>query len=397
MRNRIRIKLVVALAAAVALGAGMAASPAGAATRAQATPFDGTGMWIWLMNRSNSGSVGSIGAQARRHGVRAVYVKASDDRFFWRQFTPQLVRALKAQGLRVCAWQYVYGDRPVTEANLGARAVSYGADCLIIDAEAEYEGKYAQADTYIRTLRAQIGPNFPLGVAPFPYVDYHPAYPYSVFLGPGAAQYNLPQMYWKAIGTSVDNVFSHTYTFNKIYKRQIFPLGQSYDRPRPSHLVRFRQNARAYGAAGVNWWVWQFTTPALWRAIGQPLPTAPLRRRDGWPFLRRNHRSDMVVWAQQHLNGAGHPVAVDGYFGNGTRNAVLAFQAARGLRQTGVIDAVTWQRLLAFQPVYVAWRNRPRPRVRAASASARSGRNGPVSATLPARAREIPAKPRGRG
>jgi Putative peptidoglycan binding domain len=234
-------------------------------------------------------------------------------------------------------------------------------------------------------------------VAPFPYVDYHPAYPYSVFLGPGAAQYNLPQMYWKAIGTTVDSVFLHTYTFNKIYKRQIFPLGQSYNRPRPSQLVRFRQNARAYGAAGVNWWVWQFTTPALWRSIGQPLPAAALRRRDGWPFLRRNFRGDMVVWAQQHLNGAGHPVAVDGYFGNGTRNAVLAFQAARGLQQNGVIDAATWQRLLSFQPAYIAWRSRPRPRVRSASAAAAGGRNGPVSATLPARAREIPPKPRGRG
>lgn len=34
-------------------------------------------------------------------------------------------------------------------------------------------------------------------------VDYHPSFPYSVFFGPEGATVNQPQMYWKAIGTSV--------------------------------------------------------------------------------------------------------------------------------------------------------------------------------------------------
>ena len=67
----------------------------------------------------------------------------------WSQFNPTLVRELHAGGLQVCAWQYVYGNHPIAEAYLGAEAVQDGADCLIIDAETEYEGKYVQAQTYM--------------------------------------------------------------------------------------------------------------------------------------------------------------------------------------------------------------------------------------------------------
>ncbi len=92
--------------------------------------------------------------------------------------------ALHANGIKVCAWQYVYGNAPVTEAYKGAAAVHDGADCLIIDAESEYEGKYVSAQTYIKRLRSLIGYSYPLALAGFPYIDFHPAFPYSVFLGP---------------------------------------------------------------------------------------------------------------------------------------------------------------------------------------------------------------------
>src|SRR5436305_7879366 len=115
---------------------------------------------------------------------------------YWSQFSSKLVGELHANGLRACAWQYVYGTNPTGEAGLGAQAAANGADCLVIDAEAEYEGRYASAQTYIRELRAKVGTSYPLALASFPYVSYHPSEPYSVFLGPGGAQFNAPQMYW---------------------------------------------------------------------------------------------------------------------------------------------------------------------------------------------------------
>src|SRR6185437_9928868 len=120
-------------------------------------------------------------------------------------------------------------------------AVHDGADCLVIDAESEYEGKYVSAQVYIQRLRALIGYSYPLVLAGFPYIDYHPSFPYSVFLGPGGAQYNAPQMYWRDIGTSVAAVYAHTYSLNRIYQRAIFPLGQLYSHPPPRQIVRFRE------------------------------------------------------------------------------------------------------------------------------------------------------------
>ena len=147
---------------------------------------------------------------------------------------------MHANGLRACAWQFVYGDDPLGEAALGADAVAAGADCLVIDAETRYEGKYAQAQQYMSALRGAVGPTYPLGLTSFPYVDYHPKLPYSVFLGPGGAQANLPQVYWRDIGATVDAASGHTLAHNRIYGVAIAPLGQTYQNPPPEELARFR-------------------------------------------------------------------------------------------------------------------------------------------------------------
>src|SRR5262249_57781408 len=109
-------------------------------------------------------------------------VKAADGVRPWRQFNRRLVAALHAQRLHVCAWQYVYGSHPVGEAAAAVHAVREGAECFVIDAEAEYEGRYAAAQVYLHRLRAAVGHRYRLGLASFPYVDYHPPLPYSVFL-----------------------------------------------------------------------------------------------------------------------------------------------------------------------------------------------------------------------
>ena len=154
----------------------------------------------------------------------------------------------------------MYGTNPRGEASLGAQAAADGADCLVIDAEAEYEGHYAAAQTTSTNCARGSAPSYPIALASFPYVSYHPSAPYSVFLGPGGAQYNAPQMYWKAIGISVDTVYANTYIGNRIYGRPIYPLGQTYESVSRSDLVRFREEAARYGATGWSFWDWQETT-----------------------------------------------------------------------------------------------------------------------------------------
>ncbi len=389
---------LLSLVLAATLGAALAPS---AWARRGGNPLSGRAMWIFELPSTDGGNVSAIIAGAHRYGIHTLVIKSGDGTGVWSQFNSGLVARLHAAGLRVCAWQYVYGNHPVTEAYVGAHAVRDGANCLVIDAEAEYQGKYVSAQTYVHRLRDLIGSRYPVALAGFPYVDFHPSFPYSVFLGPDGAQYNAPQMYWRDIGVTTDAVFAHTYSYNMIYRRRIFPLGQVYGDPPGHQIFRFRQLARAYGARGVSWWVWQEATRSAFTALSRPAGALHgYRPYKVMPSIARGASGDMVVWAQEHLISAGHRVSVDGVFGHGTTVAVRRFQAAHRLGVDGVIGPMTWAALLRYRTARIRWVHVSR-RIVAASvrATARAAATGgaapitapvPVSASDPARRDEIP-------
>jgi peptidoglycan hydrolase-like protein with peptidoglycan-binding domain len=327
------------------------------ATAASGTAFEGQGMWIWYVSQSDGGNLASIVAQAHAADVTTLFVKSSDGSSnYWSQFSPELVAQLHANGLKVCAWQFVYGTNPAGEANLGAEAVANGADCLVIDAEGEYEGRYGSAQTYITDLRAKIGVTYPLGLASFPYVYDHPSFPYSVFLGPNGAQFNTPQMYWKDIGNSVDTAYANTYISNRVYGRAIYPLGQTYSHPSNAELVRFREEAVDYGATGISWWDWQETPAGEWTALAEPLvPLSSVIPNPGYTELEQGNKGDPVLWMQEHLASAIPAQATTGIFDATTAANLAAFQSAHGIAPTGKTEAATWQALLALPPVAVNW------------------------------------------
>lgn len=351
-------------------------------------PLAGDGMWIWYMRKAQGGKPGQIAKRARKRGIEVVLIKSGDGKKYWGQFTSGLVNALHARGIKVCAWQFVYGRSPATEAAVAAAAVSRGADCFVIDAEGHYEGKYVEAQTYITSLRAKVGPDYPIALAAFPYVDYHPAFPFSVFLGPDGAQYNAPQLYWKTIGDAVDSAFTHTYVFNRAYERPILPLGQVYLNPPAKQIRRFRGLALSHGMPGVSWWSWQHAGKKQWKAVGGRAGAIPgYQPYNSYPFLRLGSKGDLVAWAQQLLAGGGYSTPISGYFESPTRTAVLQLQAAKGLSQTGNIDVPTWQALLQFEPLRVRWTRSGAYPARGKGAHVLPE---PRSAQLPARRYEIP-------
>jgi len=357
---------------------------------AGSNPLKGRAMWIWELGSTDDGDLSAIIAGAKLYGVSTVFIKSSDGSHFWSdQFTRAIVRTLHAGGLKVCAWQYVYGASPLKEADVGAEAVDDGADCLVVDAEGQYQGRYIAAQTYIERLRSLIGASYPVALAGFPYVDFHPSFPYSVFLGPGGAQYNVPQMYWKDIGTTTDAVFAHTYSFNRIYGRPISPLGQVYNSPPAHQIVRFRELSRVYGATGVGWWDWQEAPAGAWQAIARPAGTLPgYVPLDAAASIDKGWQGDLVVWAQEHLISAGYQIPVDGGFGRATTAAVKSFQTQHGLTADGIIGPETWQALLRYPPAPIHWSVKSSGQQ--ASVASTSGMTPPPkSASLPAKRDEI--------
>lgn len=347
--------------------------------------FDGNGMWIWELWNTERGNLGAIIAKAKAHNVSTLFIKSGDGDHNWSQFTPELVSQLHAGGLQVCAWPYVYGKQPAAEAAQTIRAIKMGADCLAIDAETEYQGRYRQALQYITAVRKAVGASYPISLAGFPYVDYHPNFPYSVFFGPGGVQYNQPQVYWRDIGGGVDKVMSHTYMANLPYGKRIVPIGQVWQSPRPSEIIRFRSLAAVWDSPGVSWWDWQEAPTKLWSPLGSALPWPPSRmRRPDWISIYKGSKGDLVLWAQMRLNAAGAKLKADGDFGLGTRAAVISFQASKGIAATGTIGQATWKALLRVplpKPVWAAAIAR-----RASS----SGTTQPASARSEFRTRKAP-------
>jgi Putative peptidoglycan binding domain len=393
MRFRRRRNLVAPLAAALVLA--LAAGPLTGGASSQTTddttkpknPLAGDGMWIWYLSRSSHGNLGAIAAKAHARGIETVLIKSGDGTHYWGQFSSSMISQLHARGLNVCAWQFIYGRKPGKEARVGAAAVARGADCLLLDVEGQYEGRYPQASTYMSMLRSMVGVDYPIGLASFPYVDYHPALPYSVFLGPGGAQYNVPQLYWKDIGTTVDTGFIHTWVWNRIYKRQIDPLGQVYNNPKAGQIKRFRALAMAHGFDGVSWWSWQSARKRQWKAVSAPVSPAAVTPYPSYPFLRLGSKGDFVAWAQQLLAGGGYSVPINGYYQAPTQAAVYSFQANHGLPQTGNLDVPTWTVLLQNDPLPVRW---TKGGAVAAGSGGRLRLLPPRSAKLPAVRNEIP-------
>jgi peptidoglycan hydrolase-like protein with peptidoglycan-binding domain len=369
-------------AAALALAALLCAPVAthGAPAVGTATALEARAVWIWDLRSSEGGDPAAIVRQARAAGVRSVFVKAADGATRLRQFSAGLVAALRAGGLDVCAWQYVYGIHPAAEAAAALRAVHDGAQCLIIDAEAEYEGRYWAAQTYLADLRAALGYEYPLALASFPYVWMHPRFPYSVFLGPGGAQFDLPQMYWQSIGTSIDAVFANTFVFNRIYQRTIVPVGQVYGSPSSAAVTRFRDLTVAYGAPGISWWDWAWTSARhMWGPLGAVLTTPTHFHGPDtlWPDLRLGSHGDDVLWLQEHLASEFPAQRLTGVFATQTRADLRSFQARHGLRASGRTDAGTWPALLTLLPRLPHWHGPgagPLDRVGRRSRRSRAGR-----------------------
>ena len=347
----------LALLAAAAL-IGVAAAPAAA------TPFDGNGSWVWYLSQSG-GTPSQLAREAKRNGLDVVYVKSSDGTDRWSQFSPKLVRALHKRGIEACAWPYIYGNDPGREARLTAAAADAGADCIVIDAESEYEGRYREAYVYMQKLRRLVGDDYPLALAGYPYTDYHPTFPYTVFFGDGGAQFNAPQLYWHAIGDSVRDAFAHTYAWNRAYDRPIFPIGQTYEDPGKRELLDFRRHAADYGADGVSWWSWQETNDSEWSIVGRDgvKGVGGFEPETTFATIERGDAGDMVLLAQELLIAAGREAEPSAVFDARTVRAVRNFQADEGLRESGRIGDATWELLIERRPASTNWKRAPVPDV----------------------------------
>lgn len=317
------------------------------------SPLRGPGIWVWEIG--SSGGALAVARNARAAGFRTVFLKAGDGVNRWRQFE-RSVGTLKAAGLKVCAWQYVYGRAPEREARVLADAVPKGADCVVIDAEIEFErrGVYTGSNhravrRYLRALRARIGHRVPVAMSSFAYVDWHRGFPYSSFIeGADGVDALMPQVYWGDFRVSMAYALRRTMRWNAIYGVPVAPVAGTYRGETPGDLRGFRCLAAALGADGVSYWSLQHTRSSQVPALALPTRCASATAGEArYETLRPGAEGDAVAWLQTRLRAWGSPVPRTGFFRARTRAAVTAFQRTRGLPVTGAADPRTWDLLLS--------------------------------------------------
>jgi hypothetical protein len=350
-RNRRAAFLLAAVLAAALTGSGAARSYAATVS----SPLVGTALWVAQAPATSTPA--ALAASANEARVHTLIVKAADGSTAEPQFSPGLVGALRGAGLSVCAWTFAYGLDPTIEAQVAVAAVHDGAQCLVVDAEGQYDGRYGAAQAFVKALRTQLGGRFPIGLAGQAEVLQHPTFPYSVFLGPGGFDFDLPQMYWLELGTSVDATYAATIGVNSIYGRPILPVGQIFGAATPSEVTRFRGLASAYGARGVSFFDLDSASPTLLSALAARAPL--LHRRTALaPTLRAGADGDEVVWAQELLNASGAHLPIGGFYGAQTSRAVAAFQTRHGLAPSGILSPATWRALGRLHPREPSWSKR---------------------------------------
>ena len=194
-----------------------------------------------------------------QRGITHVYVKAGDGPNVWSQFAP-CVDPFHAAGLKVYAWQYVYADDPESEARVGIHALESRCDGLVLDIEAECEGKHAEIARLWDVLRLSY-PDAWIAYAPLPIIEYHDPELYRISCQYASA--HCPQFYWADLGQywgDFERLFSIWETAMAQWKAEglpdlpLMPIGQAFGDATPDEIARFSVYAKSDDCPAISFW-----------------------------------------------------------------------------------------------------------------------------------------------
>ena len=257
--------------------------------------LEGKGMMIWNIRNCEGGNPSQIAAVARAAGLSNVLIKVADaankhnvDRNTNVDLVPPVVSALKAVGIEVWGWHYVYGYNPTDEGNLAVKRITeLGLSGYIIDAESEYKlpGREDNARLFMNIVRS--GLSVPIALCSYRFPSYHPQLPWKAFLE--KCDLNMPQVYWEKADNPGPQLQRCVREFNALLPRPIVPTGPIYKSgdwtAKPAEITTFLDTAKQLGCKSANFFAWDYGRTILtsqWDAVSKyswagstPPPAAP--------------------------------------------------------------------------------------------------------------------------
>lgn len=244
--------------------------------------LQGKGFYIWQIRRTEAGNAQAIASAAAAAGLTHVLIKIADgtnaynvDSTTGADLVAPVMAALRARGISILGWHYVYGYDPIGEADIAIQRIrNLGVDAYVIDAEQQYKeaGRDEDAVVFMNRLRQAL-PSFPMALSSYRYPTYHPTFPWQQFLA--MVDINMPQVYWQSAHNPGDQLARCLREFEAITPfRPIIPTGSAYYvgdwKPTPDEMVEFMDTARSLNMTAANFWEWAHTRqylPELWTAI----------------------------------------------------------------------------------------------------------------------------------
>lgn len=252
------------------------------------------GMYLWQLWNAHGGghNLNTIINKLNSTGVTWLVIKMADGDSYYNRPGKSLynwatvnyggmdnvVAIFHANGIKLLAFHYVYGiphhwGNPVSETDVANSILDVqGLDGLIIDAEIQYDtlaNRIVAARSYCDSIHAH-HPGAFIGLTAWARINGHNTFPWTTFLS--RVDVNMPQTYWAARPTSVQNelyLMSSQFTYytniwinqgDSAADKPIMPLGQgeyfgySHD-VLPGEITSFCDLSQTtYNYPGVSLW-----------------------------------------------------------------------------------------------------------------------------------------------
>jgi hypothetical protein len=328
--------------------------------------LQGKGMMIWKIPQCEGGNAQAIANLAVQAGLSHVLIKIADSSYAYNvdkttgvDLLPPVVDAIRAKGIQVWGWHYIYGFNPLGEAAIAvSQTKKYNLDGYVIDAEIEFKaaGREAVAKTFMTELRKGL-PSTPVALSTFRWPTYHQTFPYRAFLE--KCDYNMPQVYWVNNNNPEYDLTRSFTEFNAITPtRPMIPTGPAYTErgwaPTPEEVRIFMTTARRLSLSAANFYSWddsRLNLKPVWDVIanfnwpGQtPLPpTADILERFINALNTFNYKALSELFApdavfitpEKTIQGNGEIVTYWGQFLNNRLNdTVFAVTSSSGTDPT---------------------------------------------------------------
>lgn len=276
----------------------------------------GKGMYIWQPDRL--GTPEFVAQKAQEVGLDWVGMKFQDGIFVtdgssledFEAFHPdRYVECLKARGIAVHGWGYVYGrTKYQVDGEIRATLAAierFKPESWTIDAEREYYQEYTTpqlASRYVTNVR--LGTAVSVGFSAYRYPSLHPNYNWDVMFR--NCDFASPQVYWEQASNPGAQLKKCLAEYREKTSMPIIPIGSAYPagswRPTPAQVDEFYQTVIEEGLPGWSWWEWYYAwlDKGIWDALAahksnieQPenpeIPPAPVNKRKWWLYRLIEH------------------------------------------------------------------------------------------------------------